>query len=888
MRFFLAILFLTSATQVVAQEQDQANTRRFSYDFKGNSIKAALEIIILDAGLGIGYTSELVRDKTTNCTIEDATAKEVLLCIVNGSDLDIEEVEGGSFRLIKKPLPSTETKASKHTLSGYIRDAQSGEALIYATIYDRKNAAGATSNAYGFYSLTLPAGEVSLVASYLGYERDFFNFDLRSDRKLDINLNSSSFGLDTLVVVSEVDDPIEERTQMGIVNVPIEQIMEMPTLLGEPDVLRAVQLLPGIQSGNEGTTGLYVRGGSVDQNLFLLDGATVYNPSHLFGFLSIFHARALNDVTLIKGGFPARYGGRLSSVVDISMKEGNMKEFAGEASFGRAASSLTIEGPIKKDKSSFILSGRRSLIDWAIGPFADADDYPAYALFDFNAKVNHRFSQKDRLYASVYGGSDRYKQVNRFEGNEDGNPRNLFGINWGNTIATLRWNHLFSDKLFSNTSLLYSRYNLDTEQDDVRFRRTETELIQERFRLIYNSGVEDIGGRIDFEFIPSPQHYVRFGGQVTGHTFSTGTLQLNDGPVDSPRQDTLVVPVSDINTTEAAAYLEDDISIGRFLGLNLGLRASMYSVGGATYSALEPRISTRLSLPFGWSIKASYARMSQYIHLLVNSGLGLPTDLWLPATARIEPQESEQFSVGLAHTTASGYVLSIEAYDKKMKGVIEYREGASFLGVSQDWQDNIESGEGHSYGIEVFLQKKKGRTTGWFGYTLSWSDRTFENLNDGKTFPFRYDRRHDVSLTLVHRLKEWVSISGSWVYGSGNAVTVSTARFSPAVLSDISSRLVIPAPNAEVEYLSERNGFRMPAYHRLDLGVNFEWPAKKRGTHLVSLGAYNTYNRRNPYFLFTEENRIPNPAQILDDTEIVLKQASLFPLLPSFSYAIQF
>jgi len=868
-----------------SQQGRAADSTKYSYDFRGSTVKAALEKLTIEASIGVGYASGVLGEVQTDCAIKDALIEEVLDCIVKDTSLSVEKSSTGTYRIIQTKTSHFRAKPPKHTISGYIRDARSGEALLYATVFDRSRYAGVTTNAYGFYSLTLEEGQVSLVASFLGYEKAEYEFNLSADRTLDINLQPSSFGLDTLVVVGETEESIEERTQMSMARIPVRQVQEMPTLLGEPDILRAVQLLPGVQSGNEGTTGIYVRGGGVDQNLFLLDGATVYNPSHLFGFLSIFHARALNDVTLFKGAFPARYGGRLSSVVDLSMKEGNMKEFEGEASIGLAASSFTIEGPLKEDQTSFIFSGRRSLLDVALAPFSASDDYPNYALFDFNGKLNHRFSSKDRVYASVYGGSDSYSQVNEFENSENNDPRNVFGIDWGNTIATFRWNHLFSDKLFSNTALLYSRYHLETEQEDVRFRRTESnELVQERFRLLYDSGVEDIGAKIDFDLIPSPSHHIRFGGQVTNHRFSTGTLQLNEGPVNTPRQDTLLVPVSDINSLEGAIYLEDDIKIGRMIGLNLGVRGSIYTVDNTTYNAIEPRVALRISLPFNWALKASYTRMSQYIHLLVNSGLGLPTDLWVPATGNVKPQESEQITVGLAHTIEGAYELSIEAYHKTMDGIIEYKEGANLLGASQSWQDNVESGKGKSYGAEVFLQKQKGRTTGWLGYTLSWSDRTFENLNDGRTFPFRYDRRHDVALTVVHRLKDWLSVSGSWIYGTGTAVTISTARFSPAILLDDTGLQAIPTTNVESELLGDRNGFRMAAYHRLDLGANFEWPSKRGGAHLISVGAYNSYNRRNPYFLFIEENL----QESINDTELVLKQASLFPVLPSFSYAYQF
>lgn len=885
-QLFLVILMLCGVQYATAQSSsdETSSSRTYALDVDDLPLKEALERFSATTKLAVAFKIDLVNGKKSKCAISEARALELLACVLEDTGLAFERLETGTYKLVRLP-PVSQALKTKHTISGFIRDEASGEALISAAVYDRVRGAGITSNAYGFYSLTLPDGPVELTISYLGYQKAFFSFDLNEDVELHVNLKAASFGLDTLVVEADFEDSIEQRTQVSIISIPVEQIQEMPSLLGEPDILRAVQMLPGVQSGNEGTTGLYVRGGSVDQNLFLLDGATVYNPSHLFGFLSVFHARALNDVTLIKGGFPARYGGRLSSVLDVSMKEGNMKQFAGEASLGFAASSLTVEGPLQKDKSSFLLSARRSFIDVALQPFSFSDDYPSYALIDFNAKLNHRFSSRDRIYASIYGGNDRYSQQNSFESGE--NVRNDFNIRWGNTIATVRWNHLFSDKLFSNTALLLSKYHLETSQQDVRVRDTGAALVQERFRLAYNSGVQDLGAKIDFEFIPSPSHYIRFGAQATHHTFSTGTLQLNEGPLVQPSQDTLIVPVSEIETTEGSLYLEDDIKVGQAFSANIGVHASGYAVQGTTYTSLQPRLTTRLRLFSRWALKASYVQMTQYVHLLVNSGLGLPTDLWLPATSRVKPQRAEQITVGLSRSIGEQFELSIEAYDKKMDGLIEYKEGAGFLGANTDWQDNIEVGKGRSYGVELFLQKKKGATTGWIGYTLSRTDRTFDKLNNGVTFPYKYDRRHDLSITVLHRLNSRVSLAGSWVYGTGNAVTISNARFLPALFSDASAEYPIFSPNNSLQRISDRNGFRMPAYHRLDLGVNFKWPAKW-GKHLLSIGTYNTYNRRNPYFLFIEEDPVIGSSGFIEDYTFSLKQASLFPLLPSFSYSVEF
>ncbi len=647
-------------------------------------------------------------------------------------------------------------------------------------------------------------------------------------------------------------------------------------------------MIPGVQSCNEGTTGLYVRGGGIDQNLVLLDGATVYNPSHLFGFLSIFNTRALNGITLIKGGFPARFGGRLSSVLNLSMKEGNMKRFAGEAALGLGVSSVTLEGPIQRDRSSFMLSARRSFIDVAMQQVASADSYPDYALFDVNAKVNHRFSARDRVYLSFYGGNDQYIQQRTIAATDADGDRELetaLRIAWGNTLSTLRWNHLYSNKLFGNTTLFFTRYHLQTGEEDFRYVRIDDELVETLFQLDYDSGVTDWGLKLDFDYVPSPRHTIRFGLHGTHHTFRTGTIQTEERGT-SGTASPLQAPITRIRAQEVALYAEDDIKLSPRISANLGVHASGYHVEGTTYTSLQPRLSGRWLVAPRWALKLSYAHMTQYLHLLVNSGLGLPTDLWLPATQRVDPQRSRQVAMGVAHTLRGQYEISLEGYYKTMTGLIEYKEGANFLGAGQDWQDNITFGDGDSYGVEVFIQKQAGRTTGWLGYTWSKTERQFDALNQGRPFPFRYDRRHDVAFTLAHRMADWLTLSGSWVYGTGNAITLGQARFSPAVFPDASGSMLIYSPNDEVVYLGDRNSFRMPAYHRLDLGLNFSWPTAW-GAHTLTLGTYNTYNRRNPYFIFSEDERIIEDGLLADKTT-VLKQASLFPVLPSLSYSIQF
>ena len=679
---------------------------------------------------------------------------------------------------------------------------------------------------------------------------------------------------------------------MSVVQVPVRQIKSAPVLMGEVDVLKTLQLLPGVQSGAEGMSGLYVRGGSPDQNLILLDDAPVYNVSHLFGFFSVFNADAIKNVQLTKAGFPARYGGRLSSVLEIDMKDGNMKEFEAEGSVGLIASQLTVQGPLSKDRTSFIVSGRRTYADLLIRPFLRSDDRGGYHFYDVNAKVNHIFSPRSRVYLSWYGGDDRFwsEVRNDYEiayENRDGLYREEDAIDadfgWGNVTSTLRWNYLFSNRLFGNLTAIYSRYQLTTSVD--RTTETTDELREtEALRLRYLSGIRDWGLKLDLDYIPDPAHYVRAGGSATLHTYRPGAAQIRYDRVDGTLEDTtLTAQVTD--AVEYSFYAEDDVRLTSQLKANLGLHTSGFQVDGELYTSLQPRLSVRYLLPSDWAVKASYARMRQYIHLLSNSTVGLPTDLWLPATERVRPQRSQQVGVGLARQLREQYEFSVEGYYKTMDELIEYREGASFLvgfGESEDWQDKVETGRGWSYGAELFVQKKRGRTTGWAGYTLSWTRRRFDGLNEGRSFPYRYDRRHDASLVLSHQVSRVLSLSLTWVYGTGNAVTLPLARYHSDPIGPGSLR--VPRghqlPHETVVY-AERNGYRMSAFHHLDLSLNLGGYGQG-GRHGFSLGVYNAYNRRNPFFIYFEErsNR--------DARWFRAKQVSLFPLLPWINYRFKY
>ncbi|GAB2988197.1 TonB-dependent receptor [Cyclobacterium sediminis] len=765
--------------------------------------------------------------------------------------------------------------SQKITISGTVKEEGTGENLIGANIYDKVSQKGTVANQFGFYSYTTTGDSLDLYFSFVGFQAKHIQFQAKKDTVINVTLLPDG-ALEEVVVSASDMDQIQEITRMSSVNVPIEQIKELPALMGEVDVFKVLQLIPGVQSGTEGGSGLYVRGGGPDQNLILLDGVPVYNASHLFGFFSVFNADAINNVELIKGGFPSRYGGRLSSVIDISMKEGNMQEFKGEGSIGLIASKVTFEGPIKKDKTSFILSARRTYLDILAQPIIKAategDENIGYYFYDLNGKVNHIINDKNRLYLSVYSGDDKaYSKYKNFyvNDNERTDYDEEFGLKWGNFISALRWNNVINSRLFSNYTFTYSRYNFDLfsnyEETITGLGTTETNVYSDR----YFSGIRDWAGRADFEFIPNPDHYFRFGTNVIFHKFSPGVYASKSSTGDNDLQ----LGADELNSTEYSVYAEDDFNISTRLKANLGLHYSGFTTDNQHYNSLQPRISARYLVNESTSIKASYVTMAQFIHLLTNAGLGLPTDLWVPATANIGPQKAMQVALG-GVKNFNGFEFSAEAYYKTMDGLIEYKDGATYLNLDEDWQDKVAVGEGVSYGIELLLQKKVGKISGWVGYTLSNTERRFDEINFGEWFPYKYDRRHDVSIALTHDWKDNKDFSLVWVYGTGNAVSLPTQRYEGA---EVDTRFG-GSWRPDIEYYESRNNFRNRAYHRLDLSFSW-WKTKKWGERKWTLGIYNVYNRMNPFFMDIGYDQQSNKK---------VKQYSLFPIIPSFSYGFKF
>ncbi len=755
----------------------------------------------------------------------------------------------------------------KYTISGYIKDKQTGENLISASVFEPNLMLGTITNNYGFYSFTLPKGKRKLAFSYLGYKTITIDVDLHKDTVITFEAELDNL-LEEVVVEATITENNVERTQMSTIEIPMKDVKTLPVLLGEVDIMKTIQLMPGVQSGSEGTGGLYVRGGGPDQNLILLDGVPVYNASHLFGFFSVFNADAIQSMSLIKGGFPARYSGRLSSVLDIRMKEGNMKKITGEVSIGLISSKATIEGPIIKDKTSFIVSARRTYLDVLAMPFIMAINNgtsAGYFFYDINAKINHKFSDKSRIYLSSYLGNDKFYYNNKYSFSETAYEEKG-KIRWGNITNALRWNYLVNNKLFSNITLTYSRYNFTTGFESSS--KSNSQSYSDMFE--YKSGIDDVSGRVDFDYTPNPNNNIKFGVSEIYHTFNPGVNVFEYKETGSDNLDTSFGN-KQLYSHEYSFFVEDDVKITKKLKANVGLNFSGFLVKNKNYTNLEPRASIRYLLKENISVKASYARMSQYIHLLSNSTIGLPTDLWVPTTTKLKPEVSDQVALGGIYKLNKKFEFSIEGFYKTMSNLLEYKEGASFFSISDDWQNKVIQGKGWSYGMEFLIRKERGKTTGWIGYTLSWTNRQFDGISFGEVFPYKYDRRHDIGIAITHHFNEDIDMGLTWVFGTGNAVTLATEKY--AGMHQNKNFF----SNNYVQYIETRNNYRMPNYHRLDLGVNFH-KKMKHGVRTWSFGLYNAYSRQNPFFLYFSK----------ESGSTQLYQISLFPIIPSFRYNFKF
>ncbi len=745
-----------------------------------------------------------------------------------------------------------------YTISGYVKEAESGETLIGATVLAPSLEKGATTNAYGFYSLTLPGDSITLEYNYIGFEAITKRLFLDKDITLDIELGLESNELAEVVVKANSAREQVNSTQMSVDQISTKEAKILPALFGEVDIIKTLQLKPGIASGGEGSSGIVVRGGGPDQNLFILDEALVYNPSHLFGFFSTFNSDAIKDVKLYKGGFPAQYGGRLSSVVDVKLREGNRKKFAAKGGLGIISSRLTLEGPLKKDKGSFIVSGRRTYADIFTRQVnkAKEDDpeytpIPDYFFYDLNAKLNYDLGEKDRLFVSGYFGRDVFGFSS-----EDFN----FDFDWGNITTTARWNHVFNPKLFSNTTFTFSDY-----QYTIAFGF-------DVFDFVLNSGVRDYNLKTDFYYAPNNQHNIRFGADVTRHNFNVGRFEGRSEEESDP----IFSADSGFKASETALYVSDDFEVNDKLKLYGGLRFSGFYNDGKFFMGLEPRFSMKYSVNDNLSLKSSYTRMYQYVHLVSNSGASLPTDVWYPTNKTVKPQFSDQVAAGVTVAIGKQFLLSNELYYKWQHRQVDFRDGADLF-VNPNLDEEFVFGKGYSYGNEIYFEKKEGKFRGWVGYTLAWTWREFPDIDEGQRFPPRFDRRHDISIVSVYDLSKRFTFTGSWVYNTGNAISLAAARF---YFQDIQGS----RPDIGTIY-TERNAFRMASYHRLDLGMVINLFLKKpKIDGDITFSTYNTYDRRNPYFIYYDLETDENDNVL----GVKAKQVSLFPILPAATFNFAF
>jgi hypothetical protein len=765
--------------------------------------------------------------------------------------------------------------AQKSTISGHVKDASSGEELMFATIYIDEVAKGVTTNTYGFYSITLPNGAYTVKYSFVGLTTVVKKINLTKDISLDIELASESNELEEVTVTKVKDNENITDPQMGNIKLDMEQLEKIPVIFGEKDVIKALQLMPGVNTAGEGSSGFYVRGGSADQNLIWIDEAPVYNASHLLGFFSVFNTDALKDVNLYKSAMSPKYGGRLSSVLDVTMNNGNMKKWNFSGGLGLISSRLTVEGPLKKDKGSIIISGRRSYADLFLRASSDPvlKETQTY-FYDINAKMNYKIGKKDRIFASMYYGKDVMKYAD------------IFGFDWANATATLRWNHLFGKKLFSNTSIVFSDYaygiNINSGGN----------------KLDISSGIRDLNAKMDFTYYLNPNNTLSFGISSIFHHFTMGKLIFESN-------EALNNKLPNRDAFESGIYVSNKSTYGNHWALEYGIRLSMFNAVGPgesynfndngdlldtkfnegfkqykTYYGWEPRVGVNYIINEKMSIKAGYNRNYQYLHLLSNSTSSQPTDLWVPSSERVKPQIADQISLGYFVNFGKDNMFEayVDLYYKNYTNLVDYKNGADVL-FNKYYEGDLAFGKGYSVGAEFFVKKRKGRFTGWIGYTISRTRRTIPGINDGKEYSARQDRTHDISVVLMFDINKRISISTNFVFYTGDAVTWPAGKYS------VDGNLV--------PLYAERNAYRMPNYHRMDLGLTIQGReflkkrdengalVKKRFRSTYSVSIYNVYAHQNAYTIDFE----PVEGKPF---EYQAKQLALFSIVPSFTWNFKF
>ena len=787
--------------------------------------------------------------------------------------------------------------AKNYTINGYVTDKQTGERLIGAAVIAMPTQQGTTTNNSGFYSLTIKEDSVQLFISYVGYEPlrlepFLLNQDTVIQAVLTTNTELQEVTVEAHSAVSGV-----HAVQMSAVEVPINTIKGIPAIGGEVDILKAIQLLPGVQSGTEGSAGMYVRGGGPDENLIMLDGVPLYSVNHMLGFFSVFNADAVKNVTLYKGNFPARYGGRLSSIIDVRQKDGDAYGYHGNLTVGLISTKLSVEGPIywnKKDwqsyknnegikgQTTFNISARRTLYDLFMAPIAAAvtasesngqeTTTGGYYFYDLNAKLTHIFSENDKLSGSLYWGDDVvYARIRENDLGNGYSARMKMRYNWGNLFGAVNYEHRFNGRIYNTTQVSFTRYKYNLSVGMNESETAESKTTESEMTMRYNSYIMDLLAQTNFEWRPTNKHEIHFGANYTYHMFRPQVQSLSAN-MDALSYDTTLVAGQMLRAHEANIYFEHTYTPCKWYRLNYGLHAGLYHINGKTYPSLEPRVGMRF-LPYkDLALKLSYAYMSQYVHMLSNSSVSLPTDLWVPVTKNIPPMRAMQAAVGITYNICNQVELSVEGYYKRMVNLIEYKDGASYLSA-RNWEELVCVGDGWSYGVEMLLQRKVGPVTGWIGYTWSRTmrqlNREGQEINFGKPFHAKYDREHDLSVTLQYQINKKWEIAATFIYGTGTRGTLALQRTTDYLFND-------QVNGTEVPIIEERNNYKMPDYHRLDLGATCHLHGKKHPEfeHVVNMSVYNAYCNFNPFLVYVSGHN--------------LYKLSLFPIIPSVSYTFKF
>jgi hypothetical protein len=872
---FLSMFFCITAMVMLGSQHAYAQSqldKKVTISLNNVQLKQALDKLTAASGVRFTY-NEAVAASNIKLTIK-AKAQSIrqILDVVlaaypySYSELDQDILIRYDAMKLKKPNaePAAKPVTGRHTISGTVTSEQSGETVIGASIRVINGAQGTSSNDYGFYSLTLPAGDYQLMVSAIGQKTDTIAVSLTGDKKRNIILSNNAQQLQTVTITAVPQGGRDLKSpQMGVERLSMKEISDVPVLLGEHDVIKTIQLLPGIKSAGEGSGGFYVRGGGADQNLILLDEATVYNASHLLGFFSTFNSDAIKNVSVYKGDMPAQYGGRLSSVIDIKMNDGNNQKFGVSGGIGVIATRLNVEGPIQKGKSSFLISARRTYADVFLKLSKDSTiNRTKLYFYDFNAKANYILGDKDRLYLSGYFGKDVLA------------ADNLNGINWGNTTATLRWNHIFNSRFFSNTSFIYSNYDykIKVQQDVSSFQ-------------IY-SRIKDWNFKEDMQYDIGEDHSLSFGFNSVYHTLKPGEISAtgNSGFISQQLESRYA--------WDNAAYLTDTWKATDRLTLTYGLRVSAFSIVGPghyydfnaegnitgatnynsgqivkTYINPEPRVAAALQLNETSSVKASYARNAQNLHLVTNSTPGSPLDKWVASTNIIKPELADQFSIGYYKNLAQGkYELTVETYYKKLQNQIDYRNGTNIF-TNQPIETQLLYGKGRAYGAEFLLKKKTGRLTGWVSYTLSKTERLIDGINQNQWYNARQDRTHDLAVVGIYKLNDKWTFSANFVFYTGDAVTYPSGKYQ--------------IDGVNYYYYTNRNASRLPAYNRLDIGATKQLKHTKKYTSELNFSLYNAYGNRNAYRIFFRDNKTdPNRTEAVRTT--------LFTYVPSITYNFKF